>query len=239
MGAAIQAGVINGQKTHSILVDITPYTFGTGAVGMHDGEMKEGIFVPLIRRGTALPTKKGDAFATLYDNQEAVDVRIYQGEAPLAEDNIFIGNFMVEGLSNRPAGNEIVLTLALDLDGLLEVTAVEKRTGLSKTVTMETDTGKAPIDLKTARENLSAVLGHAPTTTGSPSQATDAKQALINTAKDLRKRAAVLLDSIDPTDAQELRALLADSQKAVSDSDADKLAQLNESLSDMLFYLED
>jgi molecular chaperone DnaK len=186
-----------------------------------------------------LPAKKGDAFATMYDNQEAVDVRIYQGEAPLAEDNIFIGNFLVEGLSNRPAGNEIVLTLALDLDGLLEVTAVEKRTGLSKTVTMETDTGNAPIDLNTARENLSRVLGHAPATAGDPSQASDAKQILINTAKDLRKRAAVLLDSIDPTDAQELRTLLADSQKAVSDGNADKLAQLNESMSDMLFYLED
>jgi molecular chaperone DnaK len=105
MGAAIQAGVINGQKTHSILVDITPYTFGTSAIGMLNGKMREDLFVPLIQRGTALPAKKGDAFATMYDNQEAVDVRIYQGEAPLAEDNIFIGNFLVEGLSDSPAGN--------------------------------------------------------------------------------------------------------------------------------------
>jgi len=239
MGAAIQAGVVNGQKTHSILVDITPYTFGTGAVGMLDGQMREDIFVPLIRRGTALPAKKGDAFATMFDGQKAVDVRIFQGEAPLAEDNIFIGNFLVEGLSDRPAGNEIVLTLALDLDGLLEVTAVEKRTGLSKTVTMETDNGQAPLDLNAARENLSAALGQAPPTTADATQTADAKQTLINAAKDLRKRAGVLLDSIDPTDAQELRSLLADSQKAVSNGDADKLAQLNESLSDMLFYLED
>ncbi len=239
MGAAIQAGVVNGQKTHSILVDITPYTFGTGAVGMLDGQMREDIFVPLIRRGTALPAKKGDAFATMFDGQKAVDVRIFQGEAPLAEDNIFIGNFLVEGLSDCPAGNEIVLTMALDLDGLLEVTAVEKRTGLSKTVTMETDSGKAPLDLNAARENLAAALGQAPATTAAASQTTDAKQTLINAAKDLRKRAGVLLDSIDPTDAQELRSLLADSQKAVSDGDTDKLAQLNESLSDMLFYLED
>jgi molecular chaperone DnaK len=239
MGAAIQAGVVNGQKTHSILVDITPYTFGTSAVGMLDGQMREDIFVPLIRRGTALPAKKGDAFATMFDGQKAVDVRIFQGEAPLAEDNIFIGNFLVEGLSDRPAGNEIVLTLALDLDGLLEVTAVEKRTGLSKTVTMETDNGQAPLDLNAARENLSAALGQAPATTPDVTQTADAKQTLINAAKDLRKRAGVLLDNIDPTDAQELRSLLADSQKAVSNGDADKLAQLNESLSDMLFYLED
>lgn len=239
MGAAIQAGVINGQKTHSILVDITPYTFGTSAVGMSGGEMSPDLFVPLIRRGTPLPAKKGDVFATMYDDQQAVDVRIYQGEAPMAEDNIFIGNFLVEGLSNCPAGNEIVLTLALNLDGLLEVTAVEKRTGLSKTVTMETDNGKVPLDLNTARENLSAAFGHAPETAQNSSQATDTKQKLINAAKGLRKRAGVLLDSIDPIDAQELRALLADSKKAVSDGDADKLAQLNESLSDMLFYLED
>ena len=239
MGAAIQAGVVNGQKTHSILVDITPYTFGTGAVGMLDGQMREDIFVPLIRRGTALPAKKGDAFATMFDGQKAVDVRIFQGEAPLAEDNIFIGNFLVEGLSDRPAGNEIVLTLALDLDGLLEVTAVEKRTGLSKTVTMETDNGHASLDLNAARENLSAALGQAPPTTADATQTADAKQTLINVAKDLRKRAGVLLDNIDPTDARELRSLLADSQKAVSNGDADKLAQLNESLSDMLFYLED
>jgi molecular chaperone DnaK len=139
--------------------------------------MREDIFVPLILRGTALPVKKGDAFVTMYDGQKAVDVRMFQGEAPL--------------------------------------------------------------DLNTARENLSAALGYAPATAGNASQATDAKLTLINTAKDLRKRAGVLLDRIDPTDALELRTLPADSQKAVSDGDTDKLAQLNESLSDMLFDLED
>jgi hypothetical protein len=104
---------------------------------------------------------------------------------------------------------------------------------------METDNGKAPLDLNTARENLSAALGHAPETTGTPSQVTDATQKVIITAKDLRKRAGVLLDSIDPTDAQEMRALMTDSQKAIADGDTDTLTQLNESLSDMLFYLED
>ena len=239
MGAAIEAGIINGQKTDSILVDITPYTFGTSAVGMLNGEISEDLFVPLIRRGTALPTKKGDVFATMIDGQKAVDVRIYQGEASQAEDNILIGNFLVENLSDRPAGNEIILTLNLDLNGLLEVTAVEKRTGLSKTVTMETDHNNAPLDLDTARKNLFAAYGHAPATAEDAVQTDDAKQSLINTAKKLRKRAGELLDCIDPTDAKELRILLADSQKAIGDGDVDKLTQLSESLSDMLFYLED
>ncbi|MFZ0243738.1 MAG: Hsp70 family protein [Desulfobacterales bacterium] len=241
MGAAIQAAAVQGQKTHSILVDITPYTFGTGAVGLFEGEFRDGVFVPMIRRGTTLPARKGERFSTMFDGQKAVDVRIFQGEAPLADDNIFIGNFLVEGLSNVPAGNEIVLTLALDLNGVLEVTAVEKRTGLSKTVTMKAGEGAAVFDLKQAREHLGdwvqaegGAAGAAPAADG-----VDDRELLVATAKDLRKRSTALLEDIDETDASELRALLAESQKAIADGRIQRLAELNESLSDMLFYLED
>jgi molecular chaperone DnaK len=239
MGASIQAGVIDGQKTHSVLVDITPYTFGVAAVSVVDGHFQENVFAPLIRRGTALPAKKADRFATVYDGQPAVDVRVYQGEAVMADDNIFIGNFMVEGLKDAPAGNQIVLTLALNLNGMLEVTALEKSTGLSKTVTMQTGDGREVFDLDQARERLDAVLGGAP---GAPQPAGESgadKHQSIAAAKDLRKRANALLDAIDANDAEEVQALLAESQKAVAEGDVVKLAQLNESLSDMLFYLED
>jgi len=239
MGAAIQAGVIKGQKTGSILVDITPYTFGTSAVGMLDGLFQENVFVPMIHRGTPLPAHKGEVFLTMYDGQPAVDVRIYQGEAPLAEDNIFIGNFLIEGLKDIPAGNQIILTLALDLNGVLEVTAMEKRTGLSKTVSMQASNGAAAFDLDQAREHLSAAFGPDPAAPDRSKEISEDKQQAIVVAKDLRKRANVLLDDIDATDADELRALLAESQKAVADGDLPKLTQLNESLSDMLFYLED
>ncbi|MFZ1987199.1 MAG: Hsp70 family protein, partial [Desulfatitalea sp.] len=239
MGAAIQAGVIKGQKTSSILVDITPYTFGTGAVGMLDGQFQENVFVPMIHRGTPLPARKGEVFLTMYDGQPAVDVRIYQGEAPSAEDNIFIGNFLVEGLKDIPAGNEIVLTLALDLNGVLEVTAMEKRTGLSKTVSMQASDSDTSFDLDQAREHLSAAFGPDLPAPGRSMEKNEDKQQVIVVAKDLRKRANFLLDDIDTADADELRTLLAESQKAVGDGDLPKLTQLNESLSDMLFYLED
>jgi molecular chaperone DnaK len=195
----------------------------------------------MIRRGAALPARKGERFSTMHDGQEAVDVRIYQGEAPLADDNIFIGNFLVEGLSDVPAGNEIVLTLALDLNGVLEVTAVEKRTGLSKTVTMQAGDGIAPFDLKQAREHLGDWIESEAGTAGpDPSVDTaDEKERVMAAAKDLRKRTTALLDDIDATDASELRTLLADSQKAIAEGRFQKLAELNESLSDMLFYLED
>ena len=239
MGAAIQAGVIKGQKTNSILVDITPYTFGTSAVGMLDGLFQENVFVPMIHRGTPLPARKSEVFLTMYDGQPAVDVRIYQGEAPSAEDNIFIGNFLIEGLKDIPAGNQIILALALDLNGVLEVTAMEKRTGLSKTVRMQAGNGAAAFDLDQAREHLSAAFGPDPAAPGRSKEISGDKQHVIVVAKDLRKRANVFLDDIDATDADELRALLAESQKAVADGDLPKLTQLNESLSDMLFYLED
>ena len=239
MGAAIQAGVIKGQKTSSILVDITPYTFGTSAVGMLDGLFQENVFVPMIHRGTPLPARKSEVFLTMYDGQPAVDVRIYQGEAPSAEDNILIGNFLIEGLKDIPAGNQIILALALDLNGVLEVTAMEKRTGLSKTVSMQAGNGAAAFDLDQAREHLSAAFGPDPAAPGRSKELSEDKQHVIVVAKDLRKRANVLLDDIDATDADELRTLLAESQKAVADGDLPKLTQLNESLSDMLFYLED
>jgi molecular chaperone DnaK len=239
MGAAIQAGVIKGQKTNSILVDITPYTFGTSAVGMLDGLFQENVFVPMIHRGTPLPARKSEVFLTMYDGQPAVDVRIYQGEAPSAEDNIFIGKFLIEGLKDIPAGNQIILALALDLNGVLDVTAMEKRTGLSKTVRMQAGNGAAAFDLDQAREHLSAAFGHDPAAPGRSKEISGDKQHVIVVAKDLRKRANVFLDDIDATDADELRALLAESQQAVADNDLPKLTQLNESLSDMLFYLED
>ncbi len=237
MGAAIQAGALRGEKTSSILVDITPYTFGTTAIGSYAGEYREGVFVPIIRRGTALPARKAEAFATVYDGQKAVDVRVYQGEAPLAEDNIFIGNFLIEGLSDVPAGNEIVMTLALDINGILEVTAMEKRTGLSKSVTMETTDGAEAFDLEEARDRLAGAMGvESPR---APSGSSGGNNPAVIVAKELRKRAEPLLEEIDPTDAEEVRGLLADSEKAIADGNFDRLSELNESLSDMLFYLED
>ena len=239
MGAAIQAGIVSGVETSSVLVDITPYTFGTGAVAPYGGEIREDVFVPIIRRNTPLPVSKGEVFSTMFDGQEAVDVRIYQGEEPIATDNIFIGNFMVEGLSDVPAGNEIVLDLHLDLNGILEVTAVEKRTGLSKTVKMGTGAKKGVFDLEKAQQNIQALVGEngSESLPGMPTSAK--KETLLRDARDLRKRAEELMGSVEETDASELQALVSESRESISNGDFERLAELNESLSDMLFYLED
>ncbi|WKZ18637.1 MAG: Hsp70 family protein [Candidatus Jettenia sp. CY-1] len=250
MGAAIQGGVIAGYKTHSILVDITPYTFGTSAIGEYDGQTHLDVFVPIIKRNTPLPVSKGEVFYTVADNQEEVDVNIYQGEEPLAEDNIFIGNFLVKGLSKVPGGNEIVLNLELDINGILKVTAIEKCTGLSKVVTMDTKNIKTHLDIAAAQKNIASFLTDEAEDEDEEAEVSDAhfkivegeeteKQPLLMKAKDLRKRAEKLLNSIGQEDAQEIRDLLDKSRDAVNAGDTRRLSEINTSLEDMIFYLED
>ncbi len=252
MGAAIQGGTIAGQKTHSILVDITPYTFGTSAVGEHNGEFCHDKFIPIIKRNTPLPVSKGEAFGTLADNQETVEVNIFQGEEPLSNDNIFIGNFLIQGLSKVPAGNTIALNLELDINGILKVTAVERSTGLSKVVSMDTKNTKPHLNLEEAKKNIASLIATAedseeyeddPELHDADFKVIDAvdvkKQEILNKAKDIRKRAETLLDFVNPEDVDEIRGLLAKSLKAVNENDMEGLSDINESLEDMIFYLDD
>lgn len=177
-----------------------------------------------------------------------MNVEIYQGEEPLAIGNIFIGNFLIKGLSKVPEGNPIVLNLDLDINGILKVTAIEKRTGLSKVVTMDTKHIKPHLDIAEAQKNIASLL-----TDESEDEAIETsdvdftiieggeteKQPLLTKAKELRKRAEKLLGSIGQEDAKEIRDLLDKSREAVNAQDIKLLADINTSLEDILFYLED
>ena len=130
-GAAIQAGMLAGEAVSAVLVDITPYTFGTSALSERDGIPYPFTYVPLIHKNTPIPVTKSEVFFTVHDHQESVIVHVYQGEDPDALNNIEIGQFTVEHLSKAPAGNPIVLQFSLDLNGIMNVTAREKNTGLT------------------------------------------------------------------------------------------------------------
>lgn len=242
MGAAIQGAAISGVKTKSILVDITPYTFGTRAIAEHEGMMTDDMFVPVIKRNSPLPVSKEELFYTYHDNQEKILVEIFQGEAPLASDNIFIGDFWIKGLSKAKGGSPILLNLELDINGMLKVTAKEKTTGLSKTVTMDTTKKGKVANLEERRRNIASLLED----DEDDRDEADAfsldigdKQTLIVRAKALRKRAEGLLSGVNEEDAAELSSLLEQSRQAIAAQDWETVAGLNESLSDMLFYLED
>ncbi len=244
MGAAVQGGVMAGEERHSILVDITPHTFSTATLGEHPG-MDRLDCAPIIPRNTPLPAGKSEIFFTLFDQQEEVRISAYQGESRLPEENVFIGEFMIEGLARVPANNPVVIQFDLDLSGMLKVTATEKTTGLAKTVTMDTR-GKGGLDLEEARRNIASLLsapeaeiiGEAPEA-GVAEASLDA-EALLAAAKDLRKRGDALLQKkINPEDAAEIQALIHQTADAIRDRDWTALAGKNDTLSDLVFYLED
>src|SRR5262249_22844887 len=137
LGAAIQGGAIAGAEVSAVLVDVTPYTFGTSALGELNGELYPYHYVPIIPKNTAIPVRKSEAFFTIVDDQKTVEVRVFQGENADALENIQLGEFRVEGLSEAPAGNPIIIDLALDRDGILHVSAMEKNTGLERRITID------------------------------------------------------------------------------------------------------
>jgi len=140
MGAAVQGAIINGAQVGAVLVDITPHSLGIKCLDSDDMFGFSGPsfrFAPIIRRGTALPASCSESFRTVSDNQDKVEIDIYQGEHEDPRRNHPVGMFLIEGLAKLPAGNQIVVQLDLTLDGVLKVAAREKATGLVKQVTIE------------------------------------------------------------------------------------------------------
>lgn len=243
MGAAVQAATLAGVKSQSILIDITPHTFSTSTMETSMGFPNE-ICVPLIKRNTPLPCRKAEVFYTMADNQNQVHVTAFQGEASTPEDNSLVGDFMVQGLSPVPAGNPLVLDFGLDLNGMLAVTATEKSTGLTKQVVMDTNSNIRTFNLEKARDNIaelteeSSVGGDNLVPIQTPTK--DINQAAITEAKQLRKRAeALVAGGVEEDDKIEILELVNQTTSAVKAGDGSTITRLNQSLSDVLFYLED
>ncbi|MES2569075.1 MAG: Hsp70 family protein [Verrucomicrobiota bacterium] len=243
LGASISAASMAGEKSKAILVDITGHSFGIEALAFTlEGEML--VNSPIIHRGTPLPVSKSELYRTCSDNQRSVDVTVFEGEDPVPNNNALIGQFRVEGLSEAPRGNPIVVTLNLDLNGMLTVTATERVTGLKKSVVMDTRNAKAGFDMEAARENIFSLLDQEETQADateeeSSPEAIDSHE-LVVAARELRKRAEALLHgNVNEEDSVEIRELLRKCSEAVRTQDYQSLQTLNDSLSDIIFYLED
>lgn len=132
LGAAVQAGIIAGEEIDAILVDVTPYSLGieTAQVG-YGGRLYADLFTPLVRRNTTVPVQKSQMFTTIVPGQEQIRINVYQGENPTASQNVLLGDFMIEGLKpNRADGlSEVTVNFQLDVNGILDVTVVERQSG--------------------------------------------------------------------------------------------------------------
>jgi len=132
LGAGVMASRLAGRAVDRVLVDVSPYSFGVSYLGERGGYPYPHCYKPIIRRNTPLPLTRTEQYMTSHPYQTEVDIQVYQGDDEDALKNILVGDFRIEGLTSMEDANEILCRMRLDLDGILEVAAVEKRTGKSK-----------------------------------------------------------------------------------------------------------
>jgi molecular chaperone DnaK len=250
LGAGVLAARLAGHDVDRVLVDISPYSFGPSHLGFQSGMPYEHCYHPIIARNTPLPVSRTDSYFTVVDDQEAWRVSIYQGDDPDALNNILVGQFVIEGLSRVPAGNEILCRMDLDLDGILRVTAIEKRTGLAKHITIEgASTALSEDEIAHARRRMADLFGAADEEDPDEDAVTAAElteegekrdyRVWISEARALLERSRRLLDRMTAEDREEAIAFHEQLEAAMHAQDWAQLRQTSAELADLLFYVEE
>jgi molecular chaperone DnaK len=146
VGAAIQAGVLGGEVTDILLLDVTPLTLSIETLG--------GVATPQIERNTTIPTRRSQTFSTASDNQTQVEIHVLQGERPMAADNKSLGKFVLDGIPVAPRGiPQIEVTFDIDANGILHVTASDKATGRSQHITITASSGLSESEVEKMRQD--------------------------------------------------------------------------------------
>ena len=219
IGAALQAGVIGGDVTDVLLLDVTPLSLGLETLG--------GVMTTLIPRNTTIPSRKSETFSTAEDNQTAVDIHILQGERPVAKDNNTLGVFRLEGLPPAPRGvPQIEVTFDIDANGILNVTAKDRATGRSQQVTITASTNLNESEIQRMVKEAESHAGEDQQRRALIEARNAADQVIYQTEKSLGQ-----MNGNAPTDTRtRIDGLIVELREAAQSEDTDRIHRLTEAL---------
>ena len=219
VGAALQAGVLAGDVKDLLLLDVTPLSLGIETLG--------GVSTTLIPRNTTIPTRKSETFSTAADNQTSVEVKVLQGERPLARDNRVLGEFHLVGLPSAPRGvPQIEVTFDIDANGIVNVTAKDKATGKEQNITITASSGLAKDEVERMMKEAELHAEEDKARRDEIERRNQADQAVYGAQQMLEKSG----DKLSSTEREPLEAAIAEVKKALESGEEASLTQALEQL---------
>ncbi len=221
MGAAIQAGVLQGDVKDVLLLDVTPLSLGIETLG--------GVFTRMIDRNTTIPTKKTQTYSTAEDNQNAVTIKVYQGEREMAADNKLLGNFDLLGIPPAPRGvPQIEVTFDIDANGIVNVSAKDKGTGKEQTIKIQASGGLSDADIDQMVQDAEKFAEEDKKRRASAEARNQADSLVHATEKQLEENG----DKVDADTKAAVETALAEAKTALEGDDVDAINAKSQALTE-------
>jgi molecular chaperone DnaK len=212
VGAAVQAGVLSGEKTDILLLDVTPLSLGIETLG--------GVFTKLIERNTTIPTRKSEIFSTASDNQTSVEVHVLQGERPMASDNRTLGKFHLVGIPPAPRGiPQVEVTFDIDANGIVNVSAKDMGTGREQKITITSSSGLSKDEIDRMMREAESHAGE----DARKKEEIEARNRLDGAVYQWEKLYSENKEKLDGATQSQIESAIADAKKALEEGGVERM----------------